>query len=157
MLSRQLATRNEVFNCSSLLRSMHFDFSVFKRAPTKGKTARLKGSHVIIRHLRKALTQHQKLVNAKRLSLPASKLSIWGSREMSRESRTRKKTPVRGAGKERESSPFPPPLAASLLACSLARSHSLAASFVRYNWRSCSQAGFFFEFEKGKICTTLTG
>ena len=45
---------------------------------------------------------------------------------MSRESRTRKKTPVRGAGKERESSPFPPPLAASLLACSLARSRSLA-------------------------------
>ena len=51
---------------------------------------------------------------------------------MSRESRTRKKTPVRGTGKERESSPFPPPLAASRLARSLARSLvlSLLASFA---------------------------
>ena len=111
----------------------------------------LKGSHVIIGHLRKALTQHQKLVSAKRFSLPVSKLSIWGSREMPRESRTRKETPVRAAGKERESSPFPPPLAASPLA------RSFAASFARYNWRSCSQAAFFLDFEKGKICIKLTG
>ena len=47
---------------------------------------------------------------------------------MSRESRTRKKTPVRGTGKERESSPFPPPLAASRLARSLVL--SLLASFA---------------------------
>ena len=47
---------------------------------------------------------------------------------MSRESRTRKKTPVRGTGKERESSPFPPPLAASRLARSLVV--SLLASFA---------------------------
>ena len=47
---------------------------------------------------------------------------------MSCESRTRKKTPVRGTGKERESSPFPPPLAASRLARSLVL--SLLASFA---------------------------
>ena len=49
---------------------------------------------------------------------------------MSRESGTRKKTPVRGAGKERESSPFPPPLGASLLARSLARAPSRLALFA---------------------------
>ena len=41
------------------------------------------------------------------LSWPVRKLSFWGSREKSRESRTRKETRVRGVEKE---SPFPAPL-----------------------------------------------
>ena len=74
------------------------------------------------------------------------------SRDVTREPHAKGDASARG-GEKRESSPSPPPLAASLLA----RSRSLAASFVRYNWRSCSQAAFFFDFENGKICIKLTG
>ena len=33
---------------------------------------------------------------------------------------------------------------------------SLAPSLARYTWRSCSQAAFSCDFEKGKICIKLT-